>query len=94
MITTKRYGSHGLQWGKGYTMKTFYTVKHFSSWTGTTTEKWFDDRAKALAFYEAQEAADKPVAHTLRNEDRIRKITEGIREAEAREAYEQTLSEK
>lgn len=72
-------------------MKTFYTVKHFSSWTGTTTEKWFDDRAKALAFYEAQEAADRPVAHTLRNEDRIQKITEGIREAEAREAYERSL---
>lgn len=72
-------------------MKTFYTVKYFDNWTGTATDKWFDSREKAMAFYEKSEASDKPVAHVLRNPERIEKITEMIRETEMREEYEKDL---
>lgn len=75
-------------------MKTFYTVKYFDDWTGTATDKWFDSKEKAMAFYEKAEASDKPVAHVLRNEERIEKITEMIRETEMCEEYERSLSER
>lgn len=51
--------------------KTFYTVEYAVFGADKTSIAYFDDRAKAYAFYNSGDYLDKPVAHHLKREDKI-----------------------